>query len=208
MKKILFLLGLVFSTFSFAQTKLGLKLAPVVSSNRVTNDTQAYENDGSSMKLSVGLVLDKPLSDTYYFSSGLIYMPKRAAFRNEDATIIEEYKLQYVQIPLSLKLFTNEVSPDMKLFFQVGGGLEVKVFDEPEEPDFSSIEQFNPVDLAVLLGSGLEFRAGINTTIFGGISYQRGLSNIVNETTAGFVEGEDKLQIRNTIVSIDLGVKF
>ncbi len=203
MKRIFFLLLIISSVSGSAQTKLGLKLAPVIASNRATNDAQTVDNDGSSLKLSVGLVVDKPLSESYFLSTGLIYVPKKAAFRTDSATA-EEYTLQYLQIPATLKLFTNEVAPDIKVFFQVGGAMEIKVFDEAENPDFDTITKFNPADFSVILGSGIEYRAGINTTIFGGISYQRGLANTVNETIAG---AED-LQIRNTIVSIDLGVKF
>ena len=203
MKKIFFLLLLISCLGATAQTKLGLKLSPVIAANRATNDAQDVDNDGTALKLSIGLVVDKPLSDAYYLSSGLIYVPKRVAFRTDSATN-EEYTVQYLQIPATLKLFTNEIAPDIKVYFQVGTALEIKVFDEPTDPDFRVIEKFNPVDFAVILGSGVEYRAGINTTIFGGISYQRGLANTVSET----ISGAEDLQIRNTIVSIDLGVKF
>ncbi|WP_436514634.1 porin family protein [Ekhidna sp. To15] len=204
MKKFLFLLLILSSVASMAQVKLGLKLAPVISSNRAKNDLQTVENDGSKMKFSIGLVADKTLSDTYYLSSGLIYLPKRIAFRSADGTVEEEYKLQYLQIPATLKLFTNELAPDMKAYLQVGTALEIKVFDEAEDPSFVNIEKFTPIDIPVILGAGIEYRAGINTTLFGGFSYQRGLINAVNEASAAF----EDLQLRNTIFSIDFGVKF
>ncbi|MEM0939620.1 MAG: porin family protein [Bacteroidota bacterium] len=203
MRQIFFFILLILCVILSAQTKLGLKLSPVIASNRVTNDAQTLDNDGSVLRLSVGLVVDKPLSDSYFLSTGLIYIPKRAAFRTDSATS-EEYTLQYLQIPTTLKLFTNEIAPDVKVYFQVGGALEIKVFDEADEPDFNTVEKFNTADFSVIVGSGVEYRAGINTTIFGGISYQRGLANTVNETIAG----ADDLKIRNTLVSIDLGVKF
>lgn len=204
MKQILFTLFFISCLAASSQTRLGLKLAPVIVSNRVTNDAQNVDGDGSKMKLSVGLIVDKPLSDTYFLSTGLIYMPKRAAFRSSDNTVREEYKLQYLQIPATLKLFTNEVMPDMKVYFQVGGGIDIKVFDEPEDPSYVLIEKFNAVDFSVILGTGVEYRAGINTTLFGGISYQRGLANAVGEVAAGAQD----VKLRNTVVSIDLGVKF
>ena len=205
MKKFLFSILIILSFQGLAQTRLGLKLSPVVVSNRATNDAQTVENDGSSLKLSIGLIVDKPLAESYFLSSGLVYVPKRAAFRPEDPLASpEEYTLQYLQIPATIKLFTNEVAPDFKVYFQIGAGLEIKVFDEPDNPDFVTIESFNPVDFSVILGTGVEYRAGINTTLFGGISYQRGLINTVNET----IPTAEDLQIRNTVVSFDLGVKF
>ncbi len=204
MKKFLFSLLILLSVGSMAQVKLGLKLAPVISSNRAKNDLQTVENDGSKMKFSIGLVADKTLSDTYFLSSGLIYLPKRIAFRNADGTVEEEYKLQYLQIPATLKLFTNELAPDLKAYLQVGSALEIKVFDEAEDPSFVNVEKFTPIDIPVILGAGIEYRAGINTTLFGGFSYQRGLINAVNEASAAF----EDLQLRSTIFSIDFGVKF
>ena len=187
-----------------AQVKLGLKLAPVVTANRAKNDAKTVENDGSKMKFSIGLIADKPLSETYFLSSGLIYLPKRMAFQNADGTIEDEYKLQYLQIPVTLKLFTNEIAPDLKGYLQVGSALEIMVFNEDLDTN-STIEKFTPIDIPVILGAGIEFRAGINTTLFGGFSYQRGLVNAVNEAAVAEVEG---LQLRSTVFSIDLGVKF
>ncbi len=204
MKQIIFSLLLLTSLASAAQVKLGLKLAPVIASNRAKNDAQTVDNDGSELKFSVGLIADKTLSETYFLSTGLIYLPKRVAFRDADGLVEEEYKLQYLQIPATLKLFTNEIAPDLKGYLQVGSALEILVFNEEEDPDFSTIEKFNPIDIPVILGAGVEFRAGINTTIFGGFSYQRGLVNVVNEAEAAF----EDIQLRNTIFSIDLGVKF
>ncbi len=203
MKKILFCALIILSIAGMAQTKLGLKLAPVIASNRVTNDAQSFDKNGSSFKLSLGLVVDKPLSDTYFLSSGVTYLPKQVAFKND--TLAEAYKSQYLQIPVSLKLFTNEVAPDLKVYFQVGAGVEIKVFDEPEEPEFTLVDSLNPIDFSVILGTGVEFRAGLSTTLFAGISYQRGLINAINDTT---VSGTDDLQVRNTVVSLDFGVKF
>ncbi|WP_424962756.1 porin family protein [Ekhidna sp.] len=204
MKKFIFSLLIFASLGSMAQIKLGLKLAPVIAANRAKNDAQTVENDGSKMKFSVGLIADKTLSDTYFLSSGLIYLPKRVAFRDATGTIEEEYKLQYLQIPATLKLFTNEIAPDLKGFLQIGSALEILVFNEEEDPSYTTVEKFTPIDVPVILGAGIEFRAGINTAIFGGFSYQRGLVNVVNGAADGFGD----LQLRNTVFSIDLGVKF
>ncbi len=205
MKKILFSLFILFLSELSAQTKLGLKLAPVIISNRATNDAQTADGNGSVAKLSIGLVVDKPLTDTYFLSSGLFYIPKRVAFVETVNALAEDYKLQYLQLPLTLKLFTNEIAPDFKVYFQVGGALEFKIFDEPEEAAFTTVQKFNPLDFVVLLGTGVEYRAGINTTLFGDVSYQRGLSNVVNTTENAISED---LEIRSTIISFDFGVKF
>lgn len=203
MKQILFSFLVLLSMGLWAQTKLGFKFAPVIASNRVTNDSLTFKENGSSFKLSIGLMVDKPITDTYFFSSGIMYIPKQITFKRDK--LAEEYKSHYLQIPVSLKLFTNELTPDLKAYLQIGVGLEIKVYDEPLEPGFDAIDSFSPVDLPVILGLGVEFRAGLSTLVFGGITYQRGLINTVSETT---IPDLDDLQIRHTIVSLDLGIKF
>jgi hypothetical protein len=68
------------------------------------------------------------------------------------------------------------------------------------------MSKFNTFDTSVILGVGGEYLAGINTVLFLGGSYQKGLINVVNETTPSL--GEDALSLRNGVISIDLGIKF
>jgi len=217
MRKILFLstlLGFI-SYRNFAQDSdftLGIKIAPAIHSTRVLLDDPniLISNAGSNMKLSFGLVVDKQLTDNYILSTGLIYLPKQVSIGivPDDPTgfnSAETYKLQYLQIPATIKLFTNEIIPDAKVYFQLGMALEIKVYEEadPTLVENDLITKFQPVNLPVILGAGLEYNLGINTVAFGGISYHRGLNNIVKES--GSVP---ELEIRSTVLSIDIGVKF
>lgn len=172
------------------------------------------ENNENRFKFSVGLIYDLELSDTYYFSTGLVLVPKsvsllvgpepesNAVYNGERA---ETYNLQYIQIPLTLKLYTNEVMPDGRIYFQVGGSMDFLVSEEPVNEDFTLIQEFKAFDTSIIGGVGFEYRAGINTSLYGGISYQRGLANTVKTLTFDF---QDELFIRNTLVSLDLGIKF
>lgn len=219
MRKIFFLVLLTIASFHlYSQSKLGLKFSPSISSNRISLIDSLYDVDpiGSKFKFSLGLIYDHEITETYYFSTGLIFVPKYVGFeafvepeKAGDTTYagnpMEEYRLNYLQIPVSLKLFTNEVQPDMRVYFQVGMAGEFRVFSEPMEEDYNLIEEFKGTDWTILGGAGVEYRAGINTTLFGGITYQRGLGNVVRKLTTEF---QDELFIRNTVVSLDLGLKF
>lgn len=218
MRKLIFLFTLlVFISFqSLSQDfKLGIKIAPAIHSTRVLlDDPVIIANDGSNMKLSFGLVVDKELTDSYTLSTGLIYIPKEVMIGiTPDAgnpttfNNLESYKLQYLQLPLSLKLFTNEVKPDLRAFFQIGMALEIKVYEEPDLtlPEQEVIIDFQPINIPVLLGAGVEYSMGINTIGFAGVSYHRGLNNIVKSTNVSFAQD---LEIRSTVVSIDAGIKF
>ena len=218
MRKFILIISILFVSYlSNAQSKLGLKFSPVISSNRVALVDSTYDvtSDGSNGTFSVGLIYDHEITETYFFSTGLIFVPKKTSFLvsgEEDTTSLpagqsprESYKLQYLQVPISLKLFTNEVMPDGRVFFQVGTALEFLVNNEPEKEDYTLVKDFRTVDFSVLLGGGFEYRAGINTTLFAEVSYQRGLINQVKALRENF---QEELFIRSNVVMIDLGIKF
>ncbi|RED98957.1 porin family protein [Marinoscillum furvescens] len=218
MRKILFLLALILVSFtSQAQSKLGLKFSPAISSNRISlvDSLNDVEPTGSSFKFSLGLIYDHELTETYFLSTGLIFVPKQVAFEVTEESDqpsaqspdepVQEYRLNYLQVPVSLKLFTNEVQPDTRIFFQVGLAPEIKVFSEPMEEEYDMVEEFKSVDATILFGGGVEYRAGINTTLFASITYQRGLGNVIKKESWGF---QEELYIRSTLVSLDLGIKF
>lgn len=219
MRKFYLIVVLAFlTTFPlFSQSKLGLKFSPAIASNRVSLVDSMYNvtSSTSSLKFSLGLIYDHQLAETYYFSTGLIFVPKQVAFTVTEAPgqpdadapdqPTQEYRLNYLQIPLSLKLYTNEIQPDTRVFFQVGLAPEIKVFDEPKEESYDLVAKFKPFDTSILFGAGAEYRAGVNTALFASITYQRGLINTLSAVNFGF---QNPLYLRSTVVSLDLGIKF
>ena len=212
-KSLLFLSFILVGALAcFSQTKLGLKFSPLFSSHKTSLKSDQLEvfQGKTATRMSIGLIVDHPLTDTYFLSSGLIYLPKRVSINLEEedggtapTNPFESYDLNYLQAPLSLKLFNNEIAPDISLFFQVGLILEFKIFEQALNEDYEFISKFNFFDTAAIIGTGIEYRLGINTMFFSGISLQKGLINIINQTNP-----EYPLVIRNQIVSIDIGMKF
>lgn len=221
MRKLFLLFALTLSTYlTNAQSKLGLKFSPIISSNRVSLVDSLYDvnSNGSNGTFSVGLIYDHELTETYFLSTGLIFVPKKTSFSvsaEESRTPLpsgvnprETYKLQYLQVPITLKLFTNEVIPDGRVFFQVGTALELLVNNEPVKEEYDLIKDFRNFDFSVIIGSGFEYRAGINTTLFAEVSYQRGLINQIKALPKVNDFPQEELFIRSNIVSIDFGIKF
>jgi hypothetical protein len=220
MRKFVLALALLSTLGASAQSKLGLKFSPIISSSRITLVDSVYDVEQSASKVafSLGLIYDHQISETYFISTGLIYLPKSLGYNliREDGAALtssadgkrnptESYKVQYLQIPTTLKLFTNEILPDGKIFFQVGTALEFLVNSLPRDEDYDQITEFKKMDFSVILGTGFEYRAGINTTIFAEVSYQRGLVNQIKALQNTY---QEELFIRSNLVSIDLGIKF
>lgn len=215
MRKLFFLLVAVFSLhIAQAQTKIGIKIAPTLSTNRTdftANDAGQYSvsSNGVGGRFIFGPILDVLITDNYYFSTGLLFVPKRIGIKvvGGPATAPPEqtYNLQYIQLPATLKLFTNELALDTRVYFQLGTLLDIKVSDKAQERYSTPyIEKTRIFDFGVYLGSGVEYRLGYNTILFGGLFYNRGLINAVTTT---FAAGPD-INIKNDLIGLELGVKF
>lgn len=208
MKKKILLFAIFLASFTYvsAQTKIGLKISPLLSVNRAAVDENNLNigSDGAGFKMSVGPVVDFYLKENYYFSTGLFYTPKRAGISINDNGITkeEEYNLQYLQVPATIKLFTNELALDKRLYFQLGGVTEIKIHEKNEGAD-NYIEKFRFFDFSVMAGFGLEYRIGVSSTIFGGISYTRGLINAASKR-----KNDYDFSVKNDLVSLDFGIMF
>ncbi len=211
MRKILILFLFVFLSISaFSQFKLGFQFSPTLSTNRVElkSDSVNLDSDGTALRLAFGPIIDVQLTDNYYFSSGILLCSKRAGFEGQDKagnfpSVKEDYNLQYVQIPLSLKLYTNEVALDKRIYFQFGGAFEFNVKEKANNDNNMLIRDFRLFDGSILAGMGLEYQIGTSTLVFGGLTYHRGLINAVSKDNLG-----GDVILKNDYISLDIGVKL
>lgn len=220
MKKLLFtLLFASIASVGFSQIKLGLKVSPNFSWNRLTtsadedspfNDIKA---DGIKIRFGATAFLDFEFADNYAINTGIGYTNKGSGVKVGDEST--PYSLQYLEIPLAVKLFTNEIGTDMRMYFQVGIvnniNLSAKIDGEKTFKDEEKDETLNYTkhvkffDLAVLMGAGIEMQMGSSTAFLAGLSYNRGLLNV----DANYYDLEtDGFTIKNDYLAIDLGLKF
>lgn len=238
MKKLLLLSILVSSsTFGlFAQSgssrsvKLGFKFSPTVSYARVIDkddkDGVELKRNGSAIKMIVGPYIDFGLNDNVTFTSGIWYSPRSVSLSAKytepisggTITSTSQYNLQYLMIPLYFKFYTNEITSGMKIYFTLGGSFDIKLVEKKNGDDNIGLltaakeegrPLFNYIDASTLVGAGVEYNLKDILTIFGGISYNRGLVNTVNPLLE--INGNKPYQniaIKNNMISLDLGVKF
>jgi hypothetical protein len=237
MKKLLLISILVSSTVIgiFAQSgssrsvKFGFKFSPCVSYARVIDkddkDGIDFKRGGSSVKMVVGPYIDFGLNENVTFTTGLWYSPRSVvlsgkytdAFGNS-STSTSQYNLQYLMVPLYFKFYTNEITSGMKIYFTLGGSFDIKLVEKKNGDDNLGLLEaakgegralFNYIDASTLVGTGVEYNLKDVLTIFGGISYNRGLVNTVNPILE--INGNKPYQhiaIKNNLISLDLGVKF
>jgi len=212
------MLFLVAGFSAMAQVEIGLMVSPTITGNRfIAEDRYNFEKDNSNLRLGVGVIADYFFAQNYAFSTGLLYRSKGSdiSYIATDANGIpgkEEDKLaiQYLELPVTLKLFTNEVAPGTIIYFQVGGSLNTKVAAQVDDKKVINgekvIKRFNIFEADALLGAGAEFQMGQSTKIFGGLTYHRGLTDIDDYYEK--LIGDKNIGLKNNSVSIDVGVKF
>lgn len=203
--------------------EMSLRLAPNASVNVVegAGNYQGFTPNGTALRPSVGVSLDYFFfKDRYAFSSGLWYTIKRMGYRipgsygetrwNPGAPVKEGiYNLQYVQVPLTVKMFANNLFPTSRLYIQTGGVLDVKLAEKPLNESTNAYyqvahrdgtrRQFGFADAAWLLGGGIQFGLNGTNALNVGISYQRGLLDVARPKD---------LTVRNRMVSLEVGLKF
>ena len=194
---------------SSAQTKLGLKLTSSIITQRTSfqNDSANITKGPNTLVPSAMLFADFLLSRNYYFSTGIGYISKRVNLKAESIsdnhTISKSYNIQYIQIPATLKLYTSEVALDKKLYFQFGPVFDIAVHTKEKDSNLKLIDQFQPVDITLLFGCGMDFQVAPNTSIQVGISYGRGLINTIKS-----INVPGNLVVKNDLYCVDIAVKF
>ncbi len=193
-----------------AQTKLGLKLTSSVITQRITqsNDSIGVSKGSNSFNPSIALIADMPISAKYFFSSGIGYISKRVNLKvNEyypDLMHTKSYNIQYIQLPATLKLFTDDIALDKKLYFQFGPILEIPIHFKENDQNFQVIKTIQPIDITMLLSAGLEIQIAPQTAIGLGLSYHRGLLNVIKEAEFS----DESLVLKNDLYGIDITIKF
>jgi len=224
MRRLLVLVVAVFFGFnSFGQVKIGLKLTPNFSwSQTIPNGDSLYldvngtsvavgevKPNGLKLRGGAGVIVDLNMSDNFAFATGVEYMTKGAGFKLNDSSIT--YSLQYLQIPLGIKVFTNEVMDYTKVYFQVGItqniNIGAKVNGNKTFTDSTGSKPFTEnislLETSLAIGTGIEMELGESTVVLAGITYNRGLMNI--DATDTF-KSPNKLS--NGYLGIDVGLKF
>lgn len=221
---------------------LGLKVMPNMAFNRLEDmeDEDPYQLDNNSLgvRFGLGVMADYFMGDNYALNMGLNFLVKRAStkysfidggvpFGGDDnpfgSEMIVTHNIQYVQLPVGMKFYTNEVMLDSKIYFNVAGTIDIKVAENMiEAPDaykraYEYENHYRPLDFGAILAIGGEMELGSSTKAFAGFFYNRNFLSIVRDEVgvdnneSGFEERNERrkdLEIRLSQIGIEAGIKF
>ena len=204
MKKIILSVGifcLVITTMRAQEFRFGLTASPVFDWLRVEGDKS--ENIGTKVGFQYGLLFDQTIGsvERYAFSTGLIINYANSGITYSDSllgvpfTTEWDAKTQYIEIPLTVRLRTNEINY-ISYYGQFGvtPGICIKArgdYSVDGEVVYSDINfrdkdnesgiQYELFNVSLTLGAGLEYSMAENTSIMAGIFFQNGFANVIDD---------------------------
>lgn len=226
MKKIFFTLLIIGTACTaFGQVRVGIRVAPGIGLSGVhdkISGNQFYSKGKASFAFTVGPEIDIFLNDRIAFCTGLWWSARKTSLEISDpfqiVTTTYTSSLQYVQLPLTFKAYTNEITDGMKVYAQLGTMFEVKISDKLKDPTISSgtpyvyEKWYQYVNLGIYAAAGTEFTVNENNAFYAGIFYQRGLINQARNFKNSFVGTQNEFakqaKVNLSSIGLEVGFKF
>lgn len=219
---VLFVVVLIPSGFSIdpGAFRFGLKASPTLSWMR--SETPEYLQEGVRVGFNYGFIADVAIGSFYAFSSGININMTGGKLKYPDrisdlqtADITRTYKLQYVEIPLTIKMQTQEIGY-LTYYGRFGAGLGINVRSKASDSytsgnDVLTIDRDNiKSDTrlfkgSLIVGLGAEYSLGGRTSAVIGLTYNNGFSNVLKGTNEVI---QKKPSALSNYVELTLGIMF
>jgi hypothetical protein len=166
------------------------------------SDLKGVENDGSHFGVNIGLNVDKFFAPNYALMSGISidntggklnyatvkYLDTKADIDSVNAGSTLNYKLQYINVPLGLKLKTNEIGY-LTFFTHLGlnGGINIKATGEIDDYELNNqniSDEVKLFNLGYYIGAGVEYSIGGNAAVVLGLTYTNGFIDITKDSNS------------------------
>jgi hypothetical protein len=237
MKKSLLFVGLLMamSLTVSAQNNgfaFGFKLGPGFDWTGST--TGAAQSEGMRTGFGVGVVAEYYFAENYAIVSGINVNMNRGHYSfynaNDSLTLINPfrvdryYKSTVYEIPLMLKMMTNELGNlPLRAYAQVGGGLgyaeRVKVKDDNANDYAATDREFSNLRASLKIGAGAQYALDESTRLFAGVYFSHDFINNINSVRPNYygnyiVDGkpigdrDPKLNMVQNRIGIEVGVLF
>ncbi|HRS54081.1 MAG TPA: porin family protein, partial [Bacteroidales bacterium] len=214
----------------------GLKVSPAMSWIKPDIKTISYE--GSRININGGLITDFNFTNNYAFSTGfeIISFGGKLGYPNSTADSVyyipsedtipflllnRTYRLRYVNLPLTLKLKTNQIG-SMVYYGQFGFdmGLRWRALADDEgyqkritttNKDVTVQEDVSFFRLSLNVGLGVEYNLAGNTSLLIGANYNNGFTNAFRKESKVLANKNGSRLKQNAFanyVALSVGVLF
>lgn len=185
--------------------KIGLQASPMFT--WMGTDDKDVNRNGTNVGMQIGLLVEHYFQENYAITSGLgfslntggtllfnepgRYWPNSDLPENVDsvgAGTNLRYNIQYIEIPLGLKLRTREygymryfAEPFLKLGFESSASGKLNAPNVEETDRLKIRREVNTLATSIGIGVGAEYSVSPGNALIGGLYYQRLFSDISND---------------------------
>jgi hypothetical protein len=200
--------------------QFGIKIAPNLGWMKPTADE--YSSEGARAGFTFGLIGDYNFTDNYAITFGINSVStggKLLVNKDVDSVatdVTTTYKLRYFEIPVMLKMRTNDIN-GIQYYVQVGLGTNFlyRTHGEEEYNDITQSvdisEEVNFMKETFLLGVGMQTKISGNTKFVGGLMFSNGFTDILSgkdEVTTNGSTKDFNASAINNYLELSLGILF
>lgn len=174
------------------------------------------KTDGVALGFAYGLMADFNFADNYSFATGLTITTINGKSTEIGPTpmvvgaqaVAEElrYRMQYIEVPLTLKLKTNKIG-DLRWYgqfglsndFNIGAKLNVERTGEQIKKGIDNSDYTRFYRAGLIVGGGAEYDLDDRTSLAIGLTFNNGFTNIVKD-------GDRK--VKNSYIGLNIGLFF
>lgn len=204
-----------------AQQSIGFGIYADPAIGWFSSDISAVTNSGARPGFNFGLKFNKYFTPNYSFSTGISLLNDGGRLKSSDTTLMQfknftstvlpgnpvVYKIQYLSVPLGLKLQTNQIGyitffTDLGLDPKVviGGKADIPSLDITGESATDELKLFN---LSYHITAGIEYSLGGTTAVVLGLNFDNNFLDITKDN------GDQPLdKVTHKILSFRIGVNF
>lgn len=197
----------------------GIHADPVIS--WFSSDNREIKNDGARPGFNFGLTFNRYFTPNYAFSTGISLLNAGGRLVSADTTELKfanftsivmpgkpvVYKIQYLVIPIGLKLQTNQIGY-ITFFTDLGfdpkvvvrGRADIPSLDITGEQAINELKMFN---LSYHITAGIEYSVGGTTSMVLGLSFDNNFLDITKD-----LRDQPADKVTHKIMSFRLGVNF
>ena len=192
------------------------------------------------MGFGVGVVAEYYFADNYAIVTGVNVNMNRGHYSFDNARLVmgadsvavpeiysvdRKYKSTIYEVPLMLKMMTNELGNlPLRAYAQVGAGLgyaqRVKVLDGNADDYSATNKEYSNLRASLKIGAGAQYAIDESTRVFAGIYFSHDFINNINSIVPNHYkfyfdengdkvgERETKLNLLQNRIGIEVGVLF
>jgi hypothetical protein len=215
-KNFLLLTFLCFTSLIFSQkVKFGVFFDPQVS--WLMPESRTVSSEGNNWSLNGGLSMDNYFQKNYAFSTGISLGSQGGSLKDDNIKPIKvydevdslpagttlKYKLQYLTVPIGLKLKSNQLGYTT-FFVNIGFTTQFNLKAKGESDntgglkDDSIKDEINWFNAGYHFGGGIEYALGEDTALSLGIIYHNGFVDVTKSTP----------DVQTRVLSLRLGLIF